>query len=899
MDLFLIHCVMLAWTTVVATRQLCARAVDRLLAAALLAWANIVVSCLLLSALQRLGEPAWFLGVSTALALLACLAVAGFKPEAADEPATGGPSPLAQGLFTLSIVPLALASIAAACAYEPGNPDSLSFQLPRAMYYLGQGSLSPFTAADLRQTGLPFNCELVRLFALVYGPPVPVLNLFNLLAWGTGGLAVYRLCRLCQIGANAALGAAWLGLAATPVLAQASSTTPDLLVGAALVCASVFILRWQRAHRPSDAWLGGVAAGLAGGSSWCALCLVTIAGLFLAVRAIRQPTAAGGSRQWVALIVAGLPAGVLGLSFAFVNWHGLAARPGSSSFHAATALPRWQDLVPLLQRPAALGELDEDSIGLGPAGGLILLCGLLSAVWPRKVAGWFAVAAFAWIAAGFLFPTTQPFHARNWLPALWLLGPCVAATIQTPLPRPLAFRTAIGLVTGAVMLATGWSAGVYLLHNSRQPLAQLLADSVASPDPIPMPLRLTHRLATQPRVNIDTDGANERIFPLMTRRPGQRLTSERRTDRSSYTLVSRASLGRSSDSHGLPGSATHTLISLAHKRSAGVEFLAVIGDNALARDYFGLESDTATEGALASNRNLLFILDRPTGAAAETSPARLRLLGLNSADLTRVAVNLESNDGEIVHLADLTADGVVDLPRARPFRRLLFAACDLTTGKPADFADLPDLPSVDLPNSADSLLPSSPLSIFSTDLVLRNATGPIHTEGLLPTEGPFPQWDLPYIRWAQQPDVKIVIPATPRLASLRLSFSVRLHVRQLAEFELRFNGVSIRRYRLEGQMRWLNETLTLDPKPGTNILEFHDLPLSPQPNWLEYLDRYPDVRQHVLAHNLPLEEGAKEHYELSGKAEGRTVKLIEPPKAGKAPYYFMFRSVHLEGFRSP
>ena len=68
---------------------------------------------------------------------------------------------------------------------------------------------------------------------------------------------------------------------------------------------------------------------------------------------------------------------------------------------------------------------------------------------------------------------------------------------------------------------------------------------------------------------------------------------------------------------------------------------------------------------------------------------------------------------------------------------------------------------------------------------------------------------------------------------------------------------------------------------------------------MEYLERYPDVRQHVLAQNQPLEDGAREHYELSGRAEGRTIKLVDPPAQDTYSYYFMFRSIQLEGFRSP
>ena len=158
---------------------------------------------------------------------------------------------------------------------------------------------------------------------------------------------------------------------------------------------------------------------------------------------------------------------------------------------------------------------------------------------------------------------------------------------------------------------------------------------------------------------------------------------------------------------------------------------------------------------------------------------------------------------------------------------------------------------------------------------------------------------VPAVRWARQPEVRLSVLPRPQLARLRLSFSLRLHVRKMAQMELRFNGKPVQRYRLEDQTTWLNETVELTPSAVTNVIEFRDLPLAKQPDWLEYLERYPDVRLHVLSHNLPLEAGAREHYELSGKAEGRTVKLIDPPKLEPDAYYFLFRSIQVEGFRSP
>ena len=65
------------------------------------------------------------------------------------------------------------------------------------------------------------------------------------------------------------------------------------------------------------------------------------------------------------------------------------------------------------------------------------------------------------------------------------------------------------------------------------------------------------------------------------------------------------------------------------------------------------------------------------------------------------------------------------------------------------------------------------------------------------------------------------------------------------------------------------------------------------------LKRYPDVMKHVATHNIPLEQGAREHYEMHGRSEGRILDMVEKPEPAPDSYYFMYRNIRLEGFRSP
>jgi len=201
---------------------------------------------------------------------MTCLLLIRTKPElstASAKPAESQANGWLLLAFVATMVPMVLANLAIAYTYQPNHPDALSWQLPRALYYLGQNSLWHFDAADLRQIYLPFNFNLLQLFGLIYSPPLQCLNFFNLLAWIISGLAIYRLCRQLSGGVNVSLLTTWLALTAPLILTGATSSIPELASGAALACAGVFTLKWQRSCQQRHAVLAGLALGLAAGSS--------------------------------------------------------------------------------------------------------------------------------------------------------------------------------------------------------------------------------------------------------------------------------------------------------------------------------------------------------------------------------------------------------------------------------------------------------------------------------------------------------------------------------------------------------------------------------------------------------------------------------------------------------
>jgi hypothetical protein len=192
-----------------------------------------------------------------------------------------------------------------------------------------------------------------------------------------------------------------------------------------------------------------------------------------------------------------------------------------------------------------------------------------------------------------------------------------------------------------------------------------------------------------------------------------------------------------------------------------------------------------------------------------------------------------------------------------------------------------------------------PGCIFTADLLSAIDTPGCKVTGLLAATGPWPEWSLPRIRGSSDPIVRLRIPALPSSSHLRLSFSVRLHRRNRAGLTVWLNARPVRQFRLDDATSWLDASVDLKTRPGENVVELRDTPLHNEPDWKDYLERYPDVQRFLVDHNIPLEAGAKSHYEAAGRQEGRTTRILETVPAESDSYYFLFRQLRVDGFQSP
>ncbi len=950
MTTLVIHFVLLAWISYAIAGRLTQNLIDRVIATAMLFWSHVVLLCLLLSQVGKLGEAGWFFRCSLLLGFASFLLVRRFVPPApvpAAESPTENPSRALLVAVAGSLLVLLLVNLRVAAAYPPNNYDTLTYHLPRVMYYLGHGTLAQFQSEDIRQVYFPFNYNLLQLFCLIYSPPHEVINFINVIAWVVAGLGVYRISRQCHCSSNASLIATWLALTSTEVLAQSTSTNLDLSTGAALFATVVFGLRWRQTGRSRDAVLAGLAAGLAGGAKLTVVFFGPAVVLLLLVFWFQHWRRAGArsflaeTRPWV---IPAILAIILAVPFIIYNlaatgqWMthkldftlnkpftlGCALQTAKGYLFQLFCEPLgrfsfdvefigrlndwfsriffkgWNDAYAFSGFFVIPPDLNEDHVWYGFAGPLFLVCGLVCLWRDRRLQGplaWLALLGVGWFATYFAMNKWSLYIHRYFLLAILLMGPCAAAVWDGGGRHGSKFLATVRRLLFLVIAATAlWQAVVYLAENRNRPFS-LPFSSFKAPKILPdIPPVLRQRLAGQTRINVITEGTNERIYLLMQFARGQRFTSSPQVSPGSYNLFSYWGFTRNNIYANIAHIASHTVISIPTKKTAGVEFLGTVGEGVYAFDYVGLVPEAGVTPPTPDNKNIVVLVHYQPADPDRFVNCRLQVDGLNPRDGARVEVTAEMADGTRQPLMAQAHSGEVKFSLHKPFKRLAIQVVDVATGRKIGSGDLPYTTK---PTDADIPPPVSKTTLFQTELIKAGSARNFSVNGLADLEGPYPQWELPIFRWAKQPTVRIEVPANPKLKRLRVSFDVRLQVRDDATLRVMHNGRQVQDFALRGINVWHNQVFEVFPSPGDNVIELRDYPNAEVPDWLAYLDQNLDVKAYVVSQSQPLEAGAKEHYQMFGRKEHRPLPMkLNPAPAAPPPesLYFLYRSLLIEGF---
>ncbi len=951
MTILLAHVFLLALLSLATARRLTRNGLDRLLATALLFWGNIVTISLLLSPFGRLGTIDWFFRGSLLLGAVTWLAVGRFvRPEPVLPPRPpGNRSRLLIAAAAATLLPLLLGNLAIAWTYEPNNYDSLTYHLPRVIYYLGQGSLAQFESADFRQVYYPFNFNLLQLLCFIYDAPPQAVNFLNVAAWAGTGLAVHRIARLAGCSFNASLTAAWLTLTSTEILAQATSTILDLPMGAALVAALVFGLRWRAHRRTRDALLTGLAASLCLGTKLTAIYFGPPAVLLLLAvgyqhwRRREMPAFVGGVRAWLgpALLVAALCAPFL-IANLMATGEPMTHRMDftlNKPFTLACALQTAKGyLVPLFCEPFArftydvdqinalnlwfkhhvfanwnenyafsplltiLPALNEDHVFFGFAGPLFMLCAVVC-LWRdrrlRQPLGWLALLGLGWFATYFLLNKWSTYNQRYFVLPLVLLGPCAAAVLDGIGPGSRFLRLARHAIFALVAACALWFSVFYLTRNVIRPVPFA---GVPRPKIIPdLPPTLVERLSAETRINISSYGTNERIYPLLHLGPHQRITSGSGRDPTQYRVFSFWGATRNYIYSNLAYYASYLVVPVPAKRTAGVEFLGTMPGSNDTFDYLGFPPGADDLPATPQNNNVALAVEYSTDTNDQIrlGDGRLRVIGLNPRDRASAEITAELADGTSVPVLTLAHSDWSRVSLKQPFKRLVIRIVEDATGRELARGEMPFTVRRSEINSAP---PPDSAALFTAEFIAREPERRLDVSGLAALEGPYVQGDLPLFRWSKQPVVRITIPADARLHELKLTFSVRLQMREESGLEVLHNGQIVKSFRFQGSTDWHTESIRFPAIPGENVVELRDSSSSNAPDWLAYLKANPDVKDYVVSQGVPLEEGARQHYESFGRTEGRNLPLRSKSVVSPVPpdsLYYIYRILRVEGLVAP
>lgn len=948
MHFFLLHCLLLLALSYWATRSLWGECIERLLGTVVLVWSNLVVTALLLSSAHGLGDRGWYFRVSMLIALGTLLVLRRVPVAAAT--ADLGAERLSRRLLLLlglTILPLFWASVRIAATYEPNNYDSLAYHLPRVMFYLGENSLGHFATGNDRQIYFPFNFNLLQMFPLAYSAPLQTLNFLNLTLWLVAGLAIFRLARQLGFSANAALTAAWFSLTSTQILAQATATTNDLPTGAGLLLVLVYTLRWRVTRLTRDALFAGLAAGLTVGSKLTVIFFGPGAGLvvlWVAWQHFRRGALRDfflGVRAW---ILPGLVALALASPFAIINlvekgqWINTTYdytlnRPFSlgsvlqtskaflvqifaepihrfsfdTKFSAQlnqwgqqTFFPHWNEnwaFSPLFLFPP---DLNEDHVFFGFAGPLLLLCGVWCLVRGRRLSAptvWLALVGIGWFAVYFTLNKWSLYNQRYFVLPMLVLAPCLGAWVDAPDRRSLGWlanRLALVAVGGAAL----WLAGIYLLYNTSRPYDPLWRGNRPPPALPQLPATMVQRLGSQPRINFDSTDGNERAFLFMALGRNQRFNAQARTLPKAYNVYSLWGFGRKVIYSNIEQFSSYTIVKFPTKRTAGVEFLGTIGEGQPALDYYGLSPLPENLPSTPADRNVLVKFLYAKREPGRFADMRVRAAGLNLPDNARLVVGVEYTDGTTATIATFTSSGEQPAPVSKPFTRLSVRIEELNTGVSLGTIDVPIQERTQPP---DVESPDDPNQLFIDEFVSRRKNFQTSATGLRDTEGPYPQFQLPVVRWLVSPVLRLEIPNVQHLRRLELTLSARLQARDTGQMDIVVNGQLVRTLQFRNHHGWWDDTIQFPVQPGTNVIELRNVSIGSEPDWLDYLERYPDVKAEVVKRGQPPAEGARNHYELFGKNENRVLHLQRRTErlANDEQLYFLFRTLRLTGYRTP
>ena len=504
MPLFIVSLALVAATGLTVAASLRVSFVGTLLAAYLIASAEIVGVAEVLSPPHAIRRGPYFAAILVLAAVSACWW------NRAGRPRPPRPTIQVRAVVRHPVVAALLVAVVVGIAFEaflvlhtvPNNYDSMTYHLSRAAAWFQQHSLGYVSAHTQRQNADPGNAELQILYTFVFLSRDAVAALPQLVAELVCLVAVFGIARRAGFARPAAAFAAAIFATFSEVALQATTTQNDLTTAALVAVAAYFILGRTRI----ELTFAGLAVGLALGTKLTAVFALPILALLAVAVLPRRRLAELATATVVAFALFGSVFFVLNE----VHTHRLAGDPSATqrfqakptvsgtvstaarTFYRFIDLSGWNadirvqvtiqnsgiavfDALHIPAEPLAATwtpfyflpnvRANEDYSFFGPLGALLLLpvaFGFASALLLRRTSRIRGLLGFA--LPLYALEIALAYRYNAWIGRFMLLPVVLAA--------PLAARAYTLRVVSAGFAATGIAfLTLTLLHNEKKPIA--------------------------------------------------------------------------------------------------------------------------------------------------------------------------------------------------------------------------------------------------------------------------------------------------------------------------------------------------------------------------------------------------------------------------------------------
>lgn len=884
MIIFSLHLGILILMSWFVAQRTCQSVLDKVLAIFILVWANVVITALFLSCFSLFGDSVWYFRTSiliSALTAFACRKVAPQRDAPVCDKRDEGSIKLTwlrRVLIGTFMVVFGL-NLFICLKYSPNNWDSLTYHLPRIHFYLSQGHLGHFDTGNIRQVYFPFNATIFQAFLIRYGQSDKLLNLFNLASWIISLIALFALCRRCKLCRTTSLIVVWIGGMSGQVLAQATATTNDILAAAPFLVGVVFALDWWHSRRWTHILISGVALGLAFGTKltmyFFGPAVVLICAILLFVHWRKYFSLPFGKRDLVQFLVALfllliIATPFLGINFFYTskltpdNHNHTINSPFSikTSFQTMSTyfiaslvdpvqyLPLTADKIwklrlelnsslkktisPWWDRNRAIEDLEvfglsinEDGVFYGFSAWLVLIAIIFLIVrnpdQNAELPGYLAFIAIGWFVTYAGLSKWSWFNQRYFITAFLLCMPLVGHFYQSIFNQSIIWkRNVVWGLFGFVTITSILFCCTYFLYNPQRNVCAVKQPTFnrgkISISPEMELAQILHKKVKFVYSGFDHD--NERLYQFMNRVKGQSFMVGKHRSVEWYNIYSFWGPTKNAMFSNETSSSAFTLISVPGKATMGVDKLGAFGDDNDRYYYFGIPELPVVRKSDVECGNILIrtIFNRvvPAGQLLEARlrSLQLEIIGLNSADALILRIYY-SVDGEDYFLVETTHDQLMSISLPDTYSRLYFEVVRDKTGRIVAAGEM----NVSLYGQTRVLQHGE----IDIDLILDRDPSAAVVKGFAHPEGPYPQWDLPLVRWAtsSHPSISFILSKLEvKRNPTFLSLSFRPQLRNNVRVELFFNKKPIKIYEMKDPYKWTDDTIAIYPKPGKNELLF-------------------------------------------------------------------------------